>query len=164
MSLPPLSLGRLLCDTGAGEATAPVAWPTCVSVNCKAQYGGQCPAADRPRDPHLRAGEESVPSGSRGSELSGSLANEGSLGFYSTRISISTTTHDTKTAVTTKHNQQMGGTWEGRLRKEEGGPGDGHGPGDGRGPGDVATFPSNTNVPGSISGTARGHLDGPGWK
>lgn len=90
-----------------------MACPTCASVNRNAQSGGRGPAADRPRDPHLGAGEGSVPGGGRGSELSGSLANEGSLGLYSTRISISTTTHDMKTAVTTKHNQRMGGTWGG---------------------------------------------------
>lgn len=97
-----------------------MACPACASINCTAQDGGQCPAADRPRAPHMGAGEEGVPSGGSGSELGVGQADEGSLGFYSTRISVSTAIHNMRTDVTTKHDQQTGGTWERRLRKEDG--------------------------------------------
>ncbi|KAF6339738.1 hypothetical protein mRhiFer1_008017 [Rhinolophus ferrumequinum] len=120
MSPSPLSVNHLLCEMGAGGEAAPVACPTCVSINCTAQDGGQCPAADRPWEPHMGAGEEGVPSGGSGSELGVGQADEGSLGFYSTRISISTAIHNMRTDVTTKHDQQTGGTWERRLRKEDG--------------------------------------------
>lgn len=105
---------------GAGGEAAPVACPTYVSINCTAQDGGQWPAADRPWEPHMGAGEEGVPSGGSGSELGVGQADEGSLGFYSTRISISTAIHNMRTDVTTKHDQQTGGTWERKLRKEDG--------------------------------------------
>lgn len=121
-------------EMGAGGGAAAAACPACGSVNRSAQYGGQCPAADRPWEPHLGAGEEGVPRRGSASDLGVGLANKGSLGFYSTRISMSAATRDTGT------DQQTGGAWERGLSQEGG-------PGDGRGPGHVAAPSSNSQLP-----------------
>lgn len=122
MSPSPLSLSHVLCGVGAGGEAAPVSWPHLCECKLYSSVQRTVSSCREATGTPYGKREEGVLSGSSGSELGVGLANEGSLGFYSTRISISTAIHDMRTDVTTEHDQQTGGGCERRLRKE-GGPG-----------------------------------------